>query len=549
MTTLSVSRRQFLRKTSTTLLSLTIPIWIQSFCSGKRKSIAKRPNIILILADDMGYSDLGCYGSEIDTPNLDRLAKNGIRFSQFYNAARCCPTRASLLTGLYPHQTGIGGMISREKDPEKMGPYQGYLNAHCVTIAEVLKQAGYRTAMSGKWHVGEMRPHWPTDRGFDHYFGLISGAANYFDPRRDKPGADRIMASDDQRWYPPENGFYMTDAITDHAVKYIDELAEDDHPFFLYVAYTAPHYPLHAHKKEIEKYRGKYLKGWEALRKERYDRQVEMGLIDEKYPLSPLDDDAELWQDVKDKDTADLKMAIYAAQIDIMDQGIGKVLKALDRSGKDENTLILFLSDNGASNEYGPFGKDFRDSGYPPGHIESYWSYGLCWANASNTPFRYFKKWIHEGGITTPLIARWPEGIIEKGTITDQPGHIVDIMATCCDIARVGYPDAYNKKPITPLEGKSLKSIFQGKSRQYDHPIFWEHNGRRAVRRGEWKLVLRETGNWELYNLDADRTELNNLAENYPDKVTEMKSFYNAWAQKLGVVDKEPKKKYSKPQH
>lgn len=545
-TGLSLSRRNFLRTVSSALLPVTIPSLANIACGTGRHSDNKQPNIILILADDMGFSDLGCYGSEIDTPNLDGLAEKGMRFTQFYNAARCCPTRASLLTGLYPHQAGVGSMAKAVKDPEKVGPYQGYLNEKCVTIAEVLKQAGYNTAMSGKWHVGEMRPHWPVDRGFNHYFGLISGASNYFDPQRDKPGVHRIMALDDKEWHPPKKDFYMTDAITEHAVNYVQELSGDENPFFLYVSYTAPHYPLHAHEKDIEKYRGKYLKGWEELRKQRYKRQVEMGLVDAKYPLSPLDEDAEFWQDVEDKITADLKMAIFAAQVDSMDQGIGKILKELEKSGKTNDTLILFLSDNGASNEYGPFGMDFRDSGYPPGHIESYWSYGLCWANASNTPFRYFKKWIHEGGITTPLIASWPNVIQGKGKITHQPGHIVDVMATCCEIADIPYPDTYKGNDITPQQGKSLLPVFQCKERTYDQPIFWEHNGRCAVRQGKWKLVLRETDHWELYDLDADRTELSNLADKYPDKVKELKTTYYSWAEKYGVEYVKPKKKYSK---
>ncbi len=535
----TIPRRTFLSSLGSAALSLTLPM-----CS---KSPGERPNIILILADDMGFSDLNCYGSEINTPNLNRLAENGIRFTQFYNAARCCPTRASLLTGLYPHQAGMGEMASSTADPAEEGPYQGYLNHKCVTIAQALKQGGYNTAMSGKWHVGEMRPNWPTDRGFDRYFGLINGAANYFDPQRSKPGAKITMALDDKEWETPAEGFYMTDAITDHAIDFLKNCTREDDPFFIYVAYTAPHYPLHAYQEDIKKYRGKYAKGWEELRRERYKRQIEMGIIDKKYRLTPLNEDSELWQDVEDKDTADLKMSIYAAQIDRMDQGIGRILQELQNSGKQNNTLVLFLSDNGASNEYGPFGQDFRNSGYPPGDARSFWSYGLCWANASNTPFRYFKKWIHEGGISTPLIACWPDVIRDKGSITNQMGHIVDIMATCCDVARVRYPETYQGNKITPLEGKSLLSVFQGRKRNYDQPIFWEHIGRRAVRQGKWKLVLRETGNWELYDMEADRTELNNLAENNPEKVKELKVLYNEWAQKCGVIEANPKKKYSKP--
>ena len=499
------------------------------------RPVAKRPNIILIMVDDMGFSDIGCYGGEIHTPNLDKLAGRGMRFTQFYNAARCCPTRACLLTGLYPHQAGMGGMTKSGK-PKKTGPYQGYLNHKCVTIAEVLRQTGYSTLMVGKWHVGEERPDWPVDRGFEKYYGLISGGANYFDITKSKrKGIKRQMAIDDKPYMPPKESFYLTDAITDNAVGFIDAYGRDQEPFFLYVAYTAPHWPLHAMPEDIARYKGKYLQGWDVLHKQRYARQLKMGIIKKKWPLTPRDDGAIPWDEVADKELMDLKMAVYAAQIDRMDHGIGKMLDKLKALGKRDNTLILFLSDNGGCAETGALGFDNRKNGLPPGGVDSYMSYGRSWANASNTPFRRFKKWVHEGGIATPLIACWPAVIKKGGRITDQPGHIIDIMATCCDVAGVTYPQTYQGRKITPLQGKSLVPILQGRKRRGHDALFWEHMGNCAVRQGKWKLVAERKGPWELYDLEADRTELNNLAEKYPEKVEELKAMYKTWAQNCGA--------------
>lgn len=496
----------------------------------------KRPNIVLIMADDMGYSDLGCYGSEIRTPNLDRLASGGIRFSQFYNAARCCPTRASLLTGLYPHQAGVGRMINFEGE----GPYQGYLNDECVTIAEALKSGGYATYMSGKWHVGEERPHWPVDRGFDRHYGLISGGMNYFDIRKGKrPGVTRQFARDGEEYMPPSEGFYATDAYTDFAVDCIDQHADPEQPFFLYLAYTAPHWPLHALPEDIARYRGKYMEGWPALRKQRYQRLLEMGLIKDDWALSEQDDAAADWDslDEETKHRMDHKMAIYAAQIDRMDQGIGRVMEALKAKGYDDDTLVMFLSDNGASHESGALGQNFRpDLDGELGSVDSYQSYGLSWSNASNTPFRKHKSWVHEGGISTPLIVHWPERITSPGRITPQPGHIIDLMATCCDVAGVDYPEQFQGHPVKPLEGQSLVPIFRGEEREQHDLLFWEHFGNRAVRCGNWKLVEdAKAGRWELYDMEKDRTELHDLSDEKPDLVSELKAKYVAWAERVGV--------------
>jgi arylsulfatase len=484
---------------------------------------ARRPNILVIMADDMGFSDIGCYGSEIQTPNLDGLAARGMRFTQFYNTARCCPTRASLLTGLYPHQAGVGHMV----EDKGLEGYRGRLNNRCVTIAEVLRQGGYRTLMAGKWHIGEKRPHWPCDRGFDRYWGLISGASNYW---RLEPGCQ--MASDNEPTRPEGEKFYMTDAFTDHALAFLDQDGSGEKPFFMYVAYTSPHWPLHAWPEDIAKYKGKYMDGWDALRERRRQRQIEMGLVDRRWPLTPRDGRAPPWADVKDKEAMDLRMAVYAAQIDRMDQNVGRILKKLDDLALADNTLVLFLADNGGCSE----GIDRGAKGVPPGPADSYFSYGLAWANASNTPFRLYKHWVHEGGIATPLIARWPARIKQGGGLTGQVGHLIDIMATACDVAGVEYPKTYGGRDVTPLEGKSLAPILEGRLREGHAAICWEHEGNRAVRQGKWKLVSKNPGGWELYDMEADRTEMNNLAAAEAGRVAAMADAYDAWAARCGVV-------------
>jgi len=498
----------------------------------------RKPNILIILADDMGFSDLGCYGSEIDTPNLDRLAEEGVRFSQFYCAARCCPSRASLLTGLYPHQAGMGGMVSTHGKPKHEGPYQGYLDDRCVTIAEVLNEAGYRTYMSGKWHVGEAPEHWPCRRGFERYFGLISGACSYWELLQE-PNRKRRMAWNDQAVDPhqdelpflnKEHAFYMTDAFSDFAVQCLEEHEASERPFLLYLAYTAPHWPLHARPEDIAKYRGKYRIGWDRLREQRHQHQVAMGLIDPKWPLAPRDPDVPPWDTVEDPDDWDLRMAVYAAMIDRMDQGVGRVLDTLKRIGAEDNTLVVFLSDNGGCHESVERRK-LNLPGTKPGERGSFVAYKRPWANASNTPFRLFKHWVHEGGAATPFIARWPDVIQDCGGITHQIGHINDIMATCLDVAGAAYPGA----PVTPLEGKSLLPVFEGRTREPHDVLYWEHMGNRAVRQGKWKLVATKKGDWELYDMEADRTELDDLSEKLPEKTKELYELYDAWAARTGA--------------
>ncbi len=477
----------------------------------------KRPNIVVIMADEMGFSDLGCYGSEIATPNLDALAKGGVKFTQFYNTARCCPTRSSLLTGLYSHQAGIGHMV---EDRGKPG-YQGYLNDRCATIAEVLRPAGYTTLMAGKWHVGERRPHWPTDRGFDRYFGLISGGSNYW-----KLDQGRQMAMDDKPYKPEPGKFYMTDAFTEHAERFMEESGAKENPFFLYLAYTAPHWPLHAWPEDIAKYRGKYRKGWDRLRQERHERQVAMGLVDKRWPLTPRDKNVQAWDAVTNAGDWDLRMAVYAAQIDRMDQGIGRVVSKLKQMGQLDNTLILFLADNGGCAEENIRGEQKAAAG----PVESFTSYGVPWANASNTPFRLYKHWVHEGGISSPLIMHWPRAIRPSAKWVRRPSHLIDIMTTCCEAGGAKYP-----RNVTPAEGESLLAAVRGQTRRRK-PLFWEHEGNRAVRDGDWKLVSRYPGDWELYNLIDDRTEMVNRAAAEPARVEMMKRTYGEWAARCKVL-------------
>lgn len=501
-------------------LALALHLMLQACAMGKD---APRPNIIIMMADDMGYSDLGCYGAEIDTPNIDRLASNGLRFTQFYNTGRCCPTRASLLTGLYPHQAGVGHMTGDYGVPS----YQGYLNDRCLTIAEALQPAGYRTLMVGKWHVGSKRPHWPTDRGFDRFYGCPQGGGFYF---RHRPGRQLVLGDKDE---PLGDDFYVTDAFTTRAIGFIKEAVADGKPFFLYVAHIAPHWPLKARARDIAKYRGRYRIGWDEIRKARYKRQLDLGVIDSRWPLTARDKTSIPWEEETQKDQMDLRMAVYAAQIDSIDQNVGRLMAALKETGVYDNTLFLFLMDNGGCAEGGRRGFN-RKPQAKVGTADSFASYGLSWANASNTPFRRYKHWVHEGGIATPLVAHWPAGIQRRGAIEHQPGHVIDLMTTCVDLAGADYPQTRNGKPITPMEGKSLAPAFRGNTIERE-AIYWEHEGNRAVRMGKWKLVAVHKGPWELYDMEADRVETKDLAVQHPAIAKTMKAKYAAWADRAGV--------------
>ncbi|NWF83460.1 MAG: arylsulfatase [Bryobacteraceae bacterium] len=506
-------------------------------------SAPARPNIVVILADDMGYSDIGCYGSEISTPNLDRLAARGVRFTQFYNTARCCPTRASLLTGLYPHQAGVGHMVD---NPKPFPGYKGDLSLNSVTIAEALKTSGYRAYMSGKWHVTPVtssRHNWPRQRGFDRFYGTIHGAGSFYDPA--------TLTRENEPIEPDSADFFYTDAIAENACRYIKENPAGD-PFFLYTAFTAPHWPMHAIEADIAKYKGRYKDGWDALRLERHRRMIEMGIVDKAWPLTPRDPRVPAWSDAPHREWQQRRMEVYAAMVGRMDQCIGRIIQALEETRQLDNTLILFLSDNGGcAEELGPKmaarhvplktrdGRPVLQGNRPelmPGGPETYQSYGQGWANASNTPFRLYKHWVHEGGIATPLIAHWPARLRKPGSLHPEPGHLIDIMATCLDAAGARYPAEYNGRRITPLEGRTLLPCIEGRKRAPHGALFWEHEGNRAVREGDWKLVSRYPDQWELFNLKADRTEMNDLAAKEPKRAAHMAARYDQWAARAQVV-------------
>ena len=520
----------------------------------------ERPNIILIMADDMGFSDIGCYGGEIETPNLDQLANDGVKFSQFYNSARCCPTRASLMTGLHPHQTGLGWMTNPPHKidrtwGEKYPGYQGYMTRNCVTIAEVLGEAGYATLMTGKWHLGFHDPsRWPLQRGFEKFYGIIAGASNLFYPEYPRGitfGNDPVEDPESTT----DRRYYVTDAFTDWGIKFIDEeKAAEDRPFFLYLAYTSPHWPLHAHREEVEKYRGKYMMGWDQLREERYNRMIELGLIDSDWAMSershlPWDEMSE-----EKKDEMDYRMAYYAAMVDRMDQNIGKLIDHLKAIGKYENTIIMFLSDNGACQEGGrlggktdPFDVETWERTYGNGP-----GYGEVWANASNTPFRKFKHYTHEGGIATPFILSWPEKNKKSDDWYQSPAYLPDVMATVVDISGASYPSEFGGNAIPEMEGISMAPALKGKALKRQEPMFWEHEYQAAIRVGDWKLVgsrvsvpgAPDESRWELYDLSKDRTEVNELSDEQPEKRAKLAKLWKEWANEVQVYPRPPKHTY-----
>ncbi len=492
--------------------------------------LAAKPNIVVILVDDMGYSDISCYGSEIPTPNLDSLAKSGLRFTQFYNTGRCCPTRASLLTGLYSHQAGVGHMTEDNGLPG----YEGHLNDRCVTMAEVLRPAGYFTAMTGKWHVGQNAGVTPWGRGFERNLSSAAGGFYYGDAKKAKLFLNgETLAGDDPRL--PKN-WYSTDLWTQYGIKFIDEALTEKKPFFLYLAYNAPHFPLQAPAEDIAKFRhGIYTNGWDKLREARYERQKAMGLIDPAWELSPRSSQVQPWASLTaaEQDRFDNIMSIYAACVWHMDKAVGDLVAALKQRGVLDNTLILFMSDNGGNAESGPNG---RLNGTNPGGPGSSVFCGQSWATLENTPNRLYKHYNHEGGISTPLIAHWPAGISAKGEFRTQPGHLVDIMATLVDVGGATYPKEFNGKSIQPMEGRSLRPAFANQPIERE-AIYWEHEGNAAVREGDWKLVrLGAKGAWELYDLKADRTEQHNLAAAQPERVQHLTALWNAWAKRANVL-------------
>lgn len=511
----------------------------------------EKPNIILILADDLGFSDLGCYGGEIETPNLNNLAENGIRLSQMYNSARSCPSRACLLTGLYPHQVGLGHMEAGKSRQNWPKGYSGFRDNDNVTIAEVLKENGYYTAMAGKWHLGLQKP---TNRGFEDYYGLLGGFNSFWDSSkyiRLPKGANPTLDVEDK--------FYATNSITDYAISFIEKGKDLEKPIFLYLAYNAPHFPLHAPKEVIDKYMPYYLKGWDVIRDERFKKISKMHILQGNPKISPRGPVPEsmfmeksyklpAWDSLTKDQQYDLarRMAIYAAMVEIMDKNIGRFIEAMKKNGQLDNSIILFMSDNGACAEWHEFGfdkktgveyithtgKDLEEMGQE----NTYHHYGTGWANVCNTPLSLYKHYATEGGISTPTIIWWGNKIKKKGTINHTPCHFSDIMATCVDISNAKYPSSYKNHNVQPMEGKSLLPIIKGKKLK-ERPIFAEHEGNRMVRLGDWKLVATHyTGqDWELYNIKNDRTEQYNLADKYPQKVKELEKLYFKWAQRVNV--------------
>lgn len=513
----------------------------------------KRPNVILILVDDMGFADLGITGSEIRTPNIDALAKGGALLTAMYNCARCCPTRASLLTGLYPHNAGVGHMGANLGTPA----YQGFLRNDSATIAEVLRADGYRTCMSGKWHVagdfmarevdswrvGDMDHPTPRQRGFDRFYGIVDGVTNFFSPH--------FMLEDDNRIEVFPDEFYFTDAITDKAIRMVEDAVTDEKPFFLYLAHAAPHWPLHAPPEDIARYDGVYAKGWDAIRTARHEEMNSRNVLRKTWDISPRDEEVPPWADVELQDWEASKMAVYAAMVDRMDQSIGRLLAVLKRLGQYDDTLILFLSDNGGCAEFmaeDGWAKFFPDTtldgrkvtmgnvpNLAPGDALTYQSYDKPWANVSNTPFRLFKHYVHEGGISTPLIAHWPKRISRQ--ITHEPCHVVDILPTILKATGASYLSELGGHPIQPLQGESFFDLLVGAKWRREQPIFFEHEGNSAIRVGEFKLVRKFGSNWELYDIDADRTELNDLAGRNAPLEADLLSQYRDWADKAGVLD------------
>lgn len=519
-------------------------------------STPQRPDIVLILVDDMGFSDIGCFGGEVHTPNIDALAAGGATLTQFYNTARCSPSRASLMTGLHPHQTGIG-ILNYDDSPEG---YPGNLNTDCVTIAEALKPAGYRSYVSGKWHMAGDIHHptdaWPTRRGFDEFFGTLEGAGSFFQPRTLTRGETNVESETE------DPDFYYTDAISDNAVAFLQRHAtrHAEDPFFLYLSYTAPHWPLHALAEDIAKYIGRFDAGWDRLREERLQRLIASGIIHENWALTERDERIPAWEEVSEKEWEAIRMAVYAAQIDRMDQGVGRVVDELKRQGRFDDAIVIFLSDNGGCAEEMPLetakefvttyvsfdpitrdGREVRPGNDPsivPGGEDTYSTYGRAWANLSNTPFREYKHWIHEGGISTPLIISWPARI-DAGVMRHQPHQLPDVMATLLDAVGAEYPESHPGRTPLPLEGVTMLPSIIDDVKDDERLLYWEHEGNCGVRRGRWKLVRKYHQDWELYDMITDRTELHDVVAEHPDIVDELSHAYQVWADRCGVIPRE----------
>lgn len=519
------------------------------WASCSKQKDERPPNILLILADDMGYSDLSCFGGEIPTPHLDRLAEGGLRMTQFYNAARCCPTRASLLTGLYPHQAGMGDMVEGRLGPDSsfLPAYQGFLAEHALTLAEVLGEAGYHTMMSGKWHVGDEPEHWPHARGFQDNYTLIQGAANYFTLEPWFSKDQEILLLDGRDTVLPGKDFYLTREINHAALRFLGQRPRNK-PFFLYLAHTAPHWPLQALPEDVEMFQRRYLPGWDEIRASRHAKMLDLGILEAPCSLSPPYQWKDLtpdWESLSDeeKEVWDLRMAVYAAMIYRMDQGIGAIIDFLEKEGELDNTLIMFLSDNGATSAAIYLVEAWNvDRSGPIGSARSFEAQGPSWANVSNTPLRLFKKHTTEGGIRTPFIAHWPKAIA-PGRISREAAHVIDLMPTLVDISGAIYPDQKAGRDILSMEGKSLEGIFSGSDTLAPRPLFFEHAGNRALQQGKWKIEYQNSprenpeGTWKLYNLDEDPTELTDLSKEFPEVLHGLMEQYEAWALSVGVEE------------
>lgn len=503
--------------------------------AAKPASDGKRPNIVLVMLDDVGYSDYGCFGGEIATPNIDRLAAEGIFFTQFYNNAVCVPTRAALITGLYPRYSGQNRSIA--------------LSNRMVTIAEVLRDAGYRTSLSGKWHLGREAPHHPLDRGFEVYYGLLDGCCNHHDPSIRDPqfegGRKRVWADGRRTVTEFADDFYSTDAITDHALSQMESFHESDKPFFVHICYTAAHSPLHAKPSDIAKYRGRYASGWESLRRTRFQQQQRLGIVERSWPLSIGEPELTAWKNEPLKEWNENLMAVYAAMVDCIDQNIGRVMDKLTTLGVAQNTIVMVLNDNGGCAEQA--GGD--DPTNVAGPAEHYVSCGAGWAHAQNTPWRRYKAWCHEGGIATPLIVRWPQ-VVSKGKRTNRVGHVMDIMPTLLEAAGAAFPLLRADEPTIPIEGVSLLPTFRSQAQDvHSRELYWAWQDNRAIRAGDWKLVWdQEVGRWELYDFATDRVESKDLAGQQPQRVAELAARWQTWAEKTGAIHRVGQKIRLKPE-
>lgn len=494
---------------------LTVLLVVAAGTSLAEGATAERPNIVLMMVDDLGFSDFGCYGSEIETPNVDALAGHGVRMNQFYNTAKCHSSRICLLTGKYTFQAGNDAMDK------------------ALTVAEVMQHNGYFTAMAGKWHLKQE----PTDRGFQRYWGHLSGATNFFT-------GDDSFRLNGQKWSEFDEDFYTTDANVDYAIQFIDEALEADMPFFQYVAFNAPHYPLQAKQKDVLKYQGRYADGWDALRKRRYAKQLKLGLIDEQHKLSDRPEYIPAWEQLTNDERAweEARMEVFAAMVDSVDQNIGRLVQHLKAKKVFDNTLILLCSDNGACPFERTRGKELK-----PWDPDSYWCYDVGWAHAGNTPFRWYKQNQHEGGISSPLIAHWPAGLTApKGSISSQPGHLIDLLATCIDVSGSAYPHEFKGKATTPIQGKSLLPILKGKQREGHDWLYFQFSNNRAIRRGDWKAVSARGGKWELYNIAEDRTELTDLAAHKPELTKELRALWHDVAENIDEAPANHRKPVSK---